>query len=451
MAEILIIDDDVMICKLLEKHLSDPKFNVKSAYSAAAARKQMRRQEFDVVVCDFRLPDSDGFKMLEYIRNANASGRTIIITAYPDVNAAVRLIQSGADDYLVKPFDKDKFIKLIENLSAVGNTTEQAEEQPPLDFYFGNSREMQLVLEHAETVAPTNLNVVISGETGSGKEYLARYLHYKSSRRHQPFVALDCGAIPKTLANSELFGHVKGSFTGAVADKVGVFQEADGGTLFLDEIGNLDYEIQVKLLRTLQGRKMTRVGETGSVKIDVRIITASNDDLGKRVRKNKFREDLYYRLNEFSIRIPPLRERGEDIMAYAHYFMKLANKELNRQVNGFGPDAVKIVNNYPWYGNLRELRNIIKRSVLLTKGGKILIDVFPPEISSFHLHEDPAGHPLPSDNDLQGTSMEAERKLIVETLRKVDNNKSKAARILKIDRKTLYNKMKRLDIDLRSI
>lgn len=450
MHKILIIDDDVFICNVLEKYLKDNAFEVKSAYSAASAKKVLKEEDFDVVLCDYRLPDSDGIRMLETIRRLDPRTRVVIITAYADVNIAVKLIKSGADDYVVKPIQQEEILHLVRELLSNPEKQQSRVVQSNGDIFFGSSQEITRVLELARIVAPTDMSVIIDGETGSGKEFLARFIHAHSHRSSKPFVALDCGAIPKTLANSELFGHIKGSFTGAVADKIGVFQEADGGTLFLDEIGNLEYEVQVKLLRTLQERMVTRVGDPKATRIDVRIIAASNEDLKGQVRENKFREDLYHRLNEFMIHLPPLRERQDDIIAYAEFFMKEANTQLDRNIRDIDQEARSLLMKYSWGGNLRELRNVIKRAVLMTTSGVITKDAFPEEIRSFHLQQSLNTGIRNASSDLRETSLEAEKELIIETLKSVDNNKSKAARLLKIDRKTLYNKMKRLEISLQS-
>jgi two-component system response regulator HydG len=450
MHKILIIDDDVFICNILEKYLRDYTFEVSTAYSAASARKLLKEEEYDVVLCDYRLPDSDGIKMLEIIRRLVPDARVVIITAYSDVNIAVKLIKNGASDYVVKPIQQEEILHLVKELLRQPEKPESRVVQSNGEFFFGNSQEITRVLELARTVAPTDMSVIINGETGSGKEFLARFIHANSKRSSQPFVALDCGAIPRTLANSELFGHIKGSFTGAIADKIGVFQEADGGTLFLDEISNLEYEVQVKLLRTLQERMVTRVGDPKAKRIDVRIIAASNEDLKEQVRENNFREDLYHRLNEFMIYLPPLRERQKDILAYAEFFMKEANEQLDRSISDIDDEARNLLMQYSWAGNLRELRNVIKRAVLMTTTEKITKESFPEEIRSFHLQKSLNSGVRDASSDLRETSLEAEKELIIETLRSVDNNKSKAARILRIDRKTLYNKMKRLNISLQS-
>ncbi|HYW94191.1 MAG TPA: sigma-54 dependent transcriptional regulator, partial [Bacteroidales bacterium] len=302
-----------------------------------------------------------------------------------------------------------------------------------------------------ETVAPTDLAVLIEGETGSGKEYIARYIHSRSPRKNHPFIALDCGAIPKDLANSELFGHIKGSFTGAIKDKTGVFEEAHEGTLFLDEIGNLSYDIQVKLLRSLQEKSITRVGDVKSKHVDVRIIAATNENLLKEVEQNTFREDLYHRLNEFKMLLPPLRERTEDILLFGDFFIKVANARLNKNIEGFDEKLIPVLKKYPWYGNLRELRNVVNRAVLLSTNSTIDFSCLPPDIIHHEKHAE--GELVESfteegPNRLKDASNEFEKQLIINTLKDTNFNKSKAARLLKIDRKTLYNKIKQYNIEI---
>jgi two-component system response regulator HydG len=312
----------------------------------------------------------------------------------------------------------------------------------------GESQAMRSVVNLSRRVAPTNMSVLIQGETGTGKEYVARFIHQHSKRYDQPFVAVDCGAIPRDLANSELFGHIKGSFTGAVRDKEGVFQQANGGTLFLDEIGNLSYDIQVRLLRVLQERQVSRVGENKARRVDVRIITASNDDLLEEVNQNNFREDLYHRVNEFKINLPPLRSRKEDILLFAKHFLEQSNQELGFNVKHISSEAEVIFQQYPWHGNLRELRNVIKRAVLLSPGNEITAENLPREIVF------PSGGEINSDtveigeSKLKDASSEFEKQLIVRTIQEAGFNKSKAARLLKIDRKTLYNKIKQYGIEI---
>ena len=453
MNRILIVDDDNFICGILKKHLQNNGYQAETAFSGKSAFELFKKFSFDLVICDFRLPDASGLEMLQKIRSLKMKIPVVIMTAYADVRMAVKLMKMGADDYITKPIQQEELIVLIKKL------LERAEE-PVAErgghlyadgaFIVGESEQIRHVIDLARRVAPTNMSVIIEGETGTGKEYIARYIHENSKRRDKPFVAIDCGAIPKDLANSELFGHVKGSFTGAVSDKDGVFQKADKGTLFLDEIGNLSYDVQLKLLRALQERMVSRLGDDKLRKVDIRIITATNEDLMNEVKNGTFREDLFHRLNEFRIILPPLRERGRDLMIFTSHFIRTANEELNRNISGLSSDAEKIIQNYPWYGNLRELKNVIKRSVLMAAGDVIDRASLPYEIiyqerGQFEMH---SSGEMRSDSMLKNASSEIEKQLIVKTIQEAGYNKSKAARILKIDRKTLYNKMKLYEIEL---
>jgi two-component system response regulator HydG len=448
MKKILIIDDDTFICDILEKLLKDNGFDTEVAFSAATARQKLKGMAFDLVLCDYRLPDSDGLEMLKTIKNSNPESNVIIITAYADVRLAVKLMKAGAKDYITKPLHQDELLHLIKKITTDKKTTDS---DPDNQFIIGDSQKFKEVIKMADLVANTNMSVLLTGETGSGKEYVARSIHLKSKRKKKPFIAVDCGAIPKDLANSELFGHIKGSFTGAVNDKKGVFEAANGGTLFLDEIGNLTLDIQVRLLRVLQERVITRVGDTKNIEIDVRIIAASNEDMFESVKEGNFREDLYHRLNEFKIHIPPLRERREDIIIFANFFMHTSNNELGKNVDKFDASAIEVMQNYPWYGNLRELKNVIKRSVLLAQSDTISVDHFPDEIKNLESSGFPDMNIHLADGGLKEASHEAEKKLILDTLSEVNYNKTKAAKKLNIDRKTLYNKIKQYNIDLNTI
>jgi two-component system response regulator HydG len=309
----------------------------------------------------------------------------------------------------------------------------------------GASPEMKEIMRMVRIVAPTSMSVLIEGETGTGKEYVSRAIHYNSKRKDQPFVAVDCGAIPHELANSELFGHVKGSFTGAIKDKTGSFETAHGGTLFLDEIGNLPYEVQVKLLRVIQERIINRVGENRDIRIDVRIIAASNQPLINLVKEKKFRDDLFHRLNEFKIEVPPLNKRPEDILVFADHFLKQSNDELDKFVKGFSDEVKNVLEQHIWLGNLRELKNIVKRSVLLCQSDYIEASDLPDEIRSEGKIK--AKDRVKPKVTLKEASHDAEREVIIEALERTNFNKSKAAKLLKIDRKTLYNKLNSLGID----
>ncbi len=451
---ILIIDDDNFICEILSRTLQNNKYLTQTAMTQRRAFELVKSHNFDLVLCDYRLPDGSGLDVLQKLRSMQLNMPVIIMTAYTDVRMAVKLIKMGAADYITKPIQQEELLVLIKNL--LSKKVEEAEpDKKDLflngDFVTGNSSQIKNILALAQRVAPTNMSVIIEGETGTGKEYIARYIHENSPRKNKPFMAIDCGAIPKELANSELFGHVKGSFTGAIYDKEGVFQKAHGGTLFLDEIGNLTYEIQLKLLRSIQERVVSKVGDSKSQKIDIRVITASNDDLQTSVKENRFREDLYHRLNEFKLNLPPLRERGEDILLFTDHFINMANKELNKYVTGLSTEVEKIFLTYPWFGNLRELKNIVKRSVLMSEGSLIKKYCLPNEINCPET-EVTVGYASSMNTQLQSilknASSETEKQLIIKTIQEVGFNKSKAARILNIDRKTLYNKIKLYNIDL---
>jgi two-component system response regulator HydG len=304
---------------------------------------------------------------------------------------------------------------------------------------------MQHILYLAKVVAPTEMTVIIEGETGSGKEYLARKIHQNSRRSNAPFIAIDCGAIPSELAGSELFGHIKGAFTGAIKDKTGYFEQAKNGTVFLDEIGNLSPEIQMKLLRAIQERIITKIGDNKQIKTDMRILVAANEDMKEITEKGKFRKDLYHRLNEFKITIPPLRERADDIMFYANHFLNEANRLTKSNIIGFQTDVEAAFLKYPWYGNLRELKNVVKRAVLLSENSLIKLSTLPEEIRYYV--SDKIVRPESKDNSyLKNAAIEAEREVITDALKVSDNNKTRAAQLLNIDRKTLYNKMKRLGL-----
>ncbi|MEZ5103470.1 MAG: sigma-54 dependent transcriptional regulator [Draconibacterium sp.] len=456
MKKILIVDDDTFICQILKKHLQNHNYDVEVAFSGKKAFTVFNNTHFDLVLCDFRLPDISGLELLQKMRALKQEIPVIIITAYADVRVAVKLMKLGAADYITKPIQQEELLSLIKKTIKPETEEKQTEREKDSGmfvngaFITGTSDQIQRIIDLAGRVAPTNMSVIIEGETGTGKEYIARYIHENSLRKNKPFMAVDCGAIPKDVANSELFGHVKGAFTGAINDKEGVFQKADGGTLFLDEIGNLSYDIQLKLLRSIQERVVSRMGDNKQKKIDIRIIAATNEDLLNEVRNNTFREDLYHRLNEFRISLPPLRERKQDIPVFVKHFIEQSNYELSRNIEGLTPEVEDIILKYPWHGNLRELKNVIKRSVLMANSELIDKSCLPPEIvfpenESSYLENESTPN---SDSMLKNASFEIERQLIIKTIQEAGYNKSKAARILNIDRKTLYNKIKQYNINI---
>lgn len=452
MKKILVIDDDIYICNLLVNFFEQNAYNSIGVHSGKKAKELIEKEDFDIILCDYRLPDTNGLKILKFLKAKKPYIPLIIITAYADIKQAVNLIKEGAYDYVTKPVQPDEIKQLIIKATEVKNT-EKIGSNFGKGFVKGKSKKINEILKHVEVVAPTELPVLIEGETGSGKEYIARAIHYQSKRKNKPFIAVDCGAIPKDLANSELFGHVKGAFTGAVSDKKGHFEIAKGGTLFLDEVGNLPHENQVKLLRAIQERTISKVGDNAPIKINIRLISAANEDLLKQVNDNDFREDLYHRLNGFKIILPPLRDRKEDIMEFAQFFIGIANKEFNKNVSGIDDEVKELFFRYKWHGNLRELQNVLNRAVLLSKSNIIKAEDLPDEIrytqkqrqlkSDITLFDDKNGLP-----DLKESITITEKEVIMNALEKTNFNKSKAAKMLNIDRKTLYNKIKLYDIEI---
>jgi two-component system response regulator HydG len=482
MKKILIIDDEVNVAVLLSKFLTRNGFDVSTASSGNSGMEYLKNDEFALVLCDYRLEDTDGREMLRKIKTQYPKTGVIIITGYSDIKMAVELIKMGAYDYISKPLYPDEILntitKAIETRQALLDTDDDTpapaaktgKKQVPLvdGVVVGTSRASKELSRQIELVAPTNYSVIILGESGSGKEEVAKSIHLHSQRSGQPFIAMDCGSLTKELAASEFFGHEKGSFTGAFTTKIGHFEMANGGTLFLDEVGNLSYEIQAALLRTVQERKVKRIGSTKEIDLDVRIIVATNENLLDAINKGKFREDLYHRFNEFSIFMPPLRERGADIMLLAEHFLRAASKELERNVTHFSPEVVECFMNYRWQGNVRELKNIVRRAALISEGSEITIKSLPLEISNYKLPAFDYGH-QPNYNqannynqgapqqdyrpevkeqrhDLKNAALEAEYETILRVLREVNFNKTRAAEILNIDRKTLYNKMKAINL-----
>jgi two-component system response regulator HydG len=471
MKKILIIDDEVNVALLLSKFLTRNGFDVSTASSGTTGMEALKNDEFNLVLCDFRLEDTDGREMLRNIKSQYPKTGVIIITGYSDIKMAVELIKMGAYDYITKPLYPDEILNtinkaiethyaLVEDASNDNAATDKSKSRDNkkqvfnTEFVAGTSRASKELLRQIELVAPTNYSVIILGESGTGKESVAKSIHLNSPRHNQPFIAMDCGSLTKELAASEFFGHEKGSFTGALYTKIGHFEMANGGTLFLDEVGNLSYEIQAALLRTVQERKVKRIGSTKEIDLDVRIIIATNENLQEGIQKGKFREDLYHRFNEFTIYMPPLRERGNDIMLLAEHFLKIANNELGRNVTAFSQEVVDCFMNYRWQGNIRELKNVIRRAALLAEDSEITMKALPLEISNFKApsfeHAYAPMYEVPevkeARHDLKNAALEAEYETIIKVLREVNFNKTKAAEILNIDRKTLYNKMKAINL-----
>ena len=439
MKHILIVEDDTTFAVMLQTWLSKKKFSVASVSGIAAAKKTLIESSVDLVLCDLRLPDGDGIDLLEWVSNRSVNVPLIVMTSYAAIPSAVQAMKLGARDYISKPVNPEDLLQKINEVFNAGVKTGKqipvSESVPEETNYLeGQSEAARQLYTYVKLVAPTSMSVLINGASGTGKEYVAKRIHQLSKRSEKPFVAIDCGAIPKELAASEFFGHKKGSFTGAIEDKVGAFIEADGGTIFLDEIGNLSYDVQLQLLRVLQERRVKPIGTTTEVKVDVRLIAATNEDLKAAIKSGAFREDLYHRINEFTIYMPRLCERGEDIPLFANFFLDQANRELEKPVPGFLPEAMERISQYTWPGNLREMRNTVMRAALLAQGNPIRVEHLGIDMNidkSINILHDP----------------DSERTKIVSALQKCSGNKSKAAAMLGIDRKTLYNKLKLYQIE----
>lgn len=460
MQHILIVEDDIAFGTMLQTWLRRKGFEVEKATSVGAAVKLLTEtfgKEVDLVLSDLRLPDHDGLRLLAWMHEHDINAPFIVMTNYAEVQNAVLAMKSGAADYIAKPVQPDILLQKIKdaieqnaqqsNATTQNSTTQNAPTAHNSKFKTqsakltaprhieGKSEASRQLYSYVELVAPTPMSVLILGASGTGKEYVAHRIHDLSARADRPFFALDCGAIPRDVAASEFFGHKKGAFTGADTDKRGAFEMANGGTLFLDEVGNLSYEVQVQLLRALQERRIRPVGGTQEIPIDIRLVCATNENLEEAVGEGRFREDLYHRINEFTIYMPKLSERGSDLFLFADLFIRHANEELNRTVEGFDSDAAELLASHSWPGNLRELNNVVKRAVLLTRGNKITTAELTQAMGQIR-----------TDNVLQLHDEDTERQRIITALQQTNGNKAKAARLLGVDRKTIYNKIEKLGI-----
>lgn len=443
---ILIVEDDLTFATMLKTWLGKKGYEVETASTNARARKLLTTRDFSLILSDLRLPDQDGIHLLSWLRDLQKATPVIIMTSYAEIQGAVLAMKEGAADYVSKPVQPDELLKKIKEAisqesKVVATPKESKENFATQNFLEGESEAARQLYNYVNLVAPTQMSVLINGASGTGKEYVAHRIHQLSKRADKPFIAIDCGSIPKDLAASEFFGHVKGSFTGALTDKVGAFEEANGGTLFLDEIGNLSYEVQVQLLRALQERRIRRIGSTKEIEVDIRLVSATNENLKESISKGNFREDLYHRINEFTLRMPALKDRQEDILLFANFFLDQANRELDRHLIGFDAAASEAMQNYSWPGNLRQLKNIVKRATLLAHGDFISIRELGDEILE---------HATPDAQQMQHSFVfhdeETEKQRILNALQQTGNNKTKAAQLLGVDRKTLYNKLKLYNI-----
>ena len=443
---------------MLQTWLRRKGFEVDKATSVGAAVKLLvDMKSVDLVLSDLRLPDHDGLRLLAWMHEHSINAPFIVMTNYAEVQNAVLAMKSGAADYIAKPVQPDILLQKINdameqntqqsNATIQNSTTQNAptahnsklktqnSKLTAPRYIEGKSEASRQLYSYVELVAPTPMSVLILGASGTGKEYVAHRIHDLSQRHDRPFFALDCGAIPRDVAASEFFGHKKGAFTGADADKRGAFEIANGGTLFLDEVGNLSYEVQVQLLRALQERRIRPVGGTKEIDIDIRLVCATNENLEEAVSEGRFREDLYHRINEFTIYMPKLSERGSDLFLFADLFIRHANEELNRNVEGFDSGAAEMLASHSWPGNLRELNNVVKRAVLLTRSSQITTAELTLAMGQIR-----------TDNVLQLHDEDTERQRIITALQQTNGNKAKAARLLGVDRKTIYNKIEKLGI-----
>lgn len=455
---ILIVEDDVTFGTMLNTWFAKNSWDAKWVSKIELAKLEFQNSSFDLVLSDLRLPDGDGIIFLTWMRENKIMTPFIIMTNYSDVQTAVLAMKLGAFDYLQKPINPTLLQQKIEmamikppQLDARTQISKQEKKhkQETNKTVKGSSAVMQRLYSHIDLVAPTKMSVLILGESGTGKEYIARMIHENSNRKSAPFVAVDCGSLSMELAPSELFGHKKGSFTSAISDKTGVFVEANGGTVFLDEIGNLSYEVQKQLLRALQEQKVRPVGSASDVKVDVRIIAATNEDLEKAIEEGRFRQDLYHRVNEFSVNVPPLRERIEDIEEFCYHFIDQANEELDKDVDTISDEALEVLKQQNWYGNLRELRNVIRRSVLFAKENVLTIENLP-EFSKGVKSQNATANFVVENQEVKDFSLNKhnEKEQILAALNQARGNKTVAAKLLQIDRKTLYNKMHLYGIEL---
>jgi two-component system response regulator HydG len=438
---ILIADDDLTFARIMEQMLHRAGYVTEICHSVAQATRQIARQPYDLLLLDYRLPDGTG---LDIMQSAHEQGRNypvIIMTSFDDVRTAVKAMRSGAFDYITKPVNREELLMLLKDALAQSNTS-WGKTVAEGAWVRGQSAPSENMYRQLQLVGPTDMSVIIQGESGTGKENIARQIHMLSKRNEAPFIAVDCGTLSNDLAAGELFGHIKGAFTGALHNKKGKFEEADGGTLFLDEIGNLSYEVQIKLLRAIQERSFYALGGSKEIKVNVRIVAATNEDLKDKVSKGNFREDLYHRLNEFKVQVPALRERGDDLFLFVKHFINEANHSLDRQVKEISPEVALIFRQYDWPGNIRELKNMVKRLVLLTDGETAEARYLPEDMLQ-------SGHTTSNTgNDLRRLQERNEKELIEQTLKAVNNNKLKAAQLLNINRSTLYAKLEKYKINV---
>jgi two-component system response regulator AtoC len=454
---ILIIDDEENFRHMLSVILKKERYDVETASNGEEGLQKIAVSPFDQILCDIRMPQMDGMEFLSKVQKMGMDAPIIMMSAYGTVDTAIEAMKLGAYDYISKPFKPDEIIltlKKAEERERLRKENELLRKEVEKEYSFTNivskNEKMQKIFEVIKKVAQYKSTILISGESGTGKELVARALHYNSDRSQRPFIPVNCGAIPENLLESELFGHAKGAFTDAIRTKKGLFEEADGGTLFLDEIGELPLQLQVKLLRVLQDGEIRRVGESKSIQVDVRIVTATVKDLAKEVHEGRFREDLFYRLNVLPIHIPPLREREEDVPLLINHFISKYSQSMNKNVVGIHPKALDAMMSYHWYGNVRELENTIERAIVLTDGDNIELENLPVEIQDFRngIRLAPSAE---EEYSIKKGSRFLEMNLIKKALKKTKGNHTQAARLLEISHRALLYKIKEYEIVEREL
>ena len=442
--KVLIVDDEKNIRESIAKYLEIEGVPAKEAGNGVSAQRLLQEEVFSAAVIDLKMPGMDGLELLAWIRDESLQLPVIMISAHGEITDAVKAMKLGAADYLVKPFDPEELVIRVKRVIQEGRLRMQVESGRLLrrdhSELIGNSKMMAEIKKIISKVAQVSSTVLITGESGAGKEVVARSIHAASGVADGPFIAVNIGGIPETLLESELFGHEKGAFTGAISQKIGMFELASNGTIFLDEIGDMPLHLQVKLLRVLQERKVQRLGGTMQIPIDARFVTATNKDLEARAKRAEFREDLFYRLNVVHIHVPPLRERLDDIAELAGFFLAKHNSGMGRHLNGFAPKALERLRSYSWPGNIRELENMIERAVIFAEGEKLLAEDLALPDNPDIIHSGPI-------KELR----QAERDLIVETLLRWEGNRTKAAESLGISRRTLFNKIREYGIIINEL
>jgi len=441
--KILVVDDDPEMCRLLADVLTEEGHTVETAIRGEDALATLS-DHMDLLITDLNLKGMKGLELMHQVKQHKPEVSVIIITAFGTIESAIEAMKAGAYDYIAKPLKTDELSFVVQKAlqeGALRHEVARLRKEIGKDYQFGNligkSKSMQAIFDLIRRVSDTSSNILITGESGTGKELVAKAIHYNSLRKHRPFIPVNCAAIPETLLESELFGHVKGAFTDAKGDKTGLFEEAGGGTLFLDEISEFPMNLQAKLLRVLQDKEVRRVGATKQVKVDVRVITASNLDLADEVKQHKFRQDLFYRLNVIQIQVPPLRERADDILPLAHHFLKKYQQETSKPIKEFNESVLALFIKYPWPGNVRELENAVERAVILAQGEQITLDDLPATLIGNRGDYSTLEKALEQQLSLE----EMERQYITRVLAQTGGNKYRAAQILGIDRKTLYRKL----------